>query len=119
MTATIFNPTNDSLSARIQAWKEVCRANEQMQNSMNVQDSACLDRLGEKQDRLYAQQVISDSYKQAVNSLSKQDLQNALDSKLINKQDYQKIIIAKRTTQSQQRSSSISKQQTKQRSHSR
>lgn len=111
MSASIFNPANDSLSARIHAWREVYRANQQLKDSMKLQDSAWLDRLGEAQDRVYAQTVIANSYQQATSSLSQNDLNQALESDLISKQDYHTIMVAKRTEQSKQQSQAVGERQ--------
>lgn len=107
MTASIFNPANDSLLARINAWRDVYRANEQLKEGKKVKNADELDRLGEQQDRLYAEEVITNSYQQATSSLSKNDLNQALENDLITKQDYHAIMVAKRTHQSQQQSQTI------------
>lgn len=107
MTASIFNPTDNSLPARIKAWREVYRAYEQLQMSLQLDDSVWLDRLGEQEDRLHAQKVITNSYQQATTSLSEADLQTALERDLINKQDYHAIMVVKRTQQSKHQSQSL------------
>lgn len=112
MSASIFNPANDSLSARIHAWREVYRANEQLKVSKKVKNVDELDRLGEPQDRLYAEEVISNSYQQATISLSASDLNQALETDLISKQDYHAIMVAKRTHQSKQQSQNLAERKT-------
>lgn len=107
MSASIFNPTDDSVSARIHAWREVYRANEQLKASKKAQSADDLDRLGEEQDRLFAEQVITNSYQQATSSLSASDLNQALENDLISKQDYHAIMVAKRTHQSKQQSQNL------------
>lgn len=109
MTASIFNSTDNSLSARIKAWREVYRANEQLQASLKLDDGVWLDRLGEQEDRLEAKKVITNSYQQATTSLTEEDLQTALETDLISKQDYRNIMIAKRTQQSKHQSQNLAK----------
>lgn len=95
LLVTIFNPANDSLLARINAWREVYFANEQLKESKKVKNADELDRLGEQQDRLYAEEVITNSYQQATSSLSASDLNQALENDLISKQDYHAFMVAK------------------------
>lgn len=111
MTATIFTPADDSLQARIQAWKKVRQANDQLKNSLNLNNAEWQDRLGEQADRLFAQETIANSYQQAAQSISAQELQTAKASGLLSESEVRDLVIAHRAAQSQQRSEQLAQQQ--------
>lgn len=111
MTATIFTPADDSLQARIEAWKKVRQANDQLKNSLNLNNAEWQDRLGEQADRLFAQETIANSYKQASQSISAEELQTAKASGLLSESEVRDLVIAHRAAQSRQRSEQLAQQQ--------
>lgn len=111
MTATIFTPADDSLQARIQAWKKVRQANDQLKDSLNLNNAEWQDRLGDQADRLFAQETIANSYRQASQSISAQELQEAKNAGWLSVDEEREIVIAHRAAQSRQRSEQLAQQQ--------
>ena len=94
MTATIFTPKDQSLDERIKAWKQVREANRQLKESVKISQSDWLERLGDKKDRLFAQETIANSYLQASQCISKKELEQALENELLTRAEVHELVIA-------------------------
>lgn len=107
MNASIFTPKDNTLSARIDAWRQVREANRQLKESMNLNSSDWQDHLGEQADLQFAQETIASSYTQASQSISQKELEHALECELLSKNEVSELVMAQRTAQSLERSKQL------------
>lgn len=94
-TATIYNPKDDSLEMRVQAFKETRQALYNVEACLNHTNTKGYNSvLGTKEELQQAHTISKNSYKQAVKSLSRADLVKAKDNKLISDNEYAKISVS-------------------------
>lgn len=109
MNATIFTPKDDTLHARIDAWRQVRDAYKQLNENMSIKESTFQESLGSRADIHFAKETINHSYTQASQSISKQELEHALSSKLLSKNEVTELVTAQRIAQSRERSKQLSR----------
>lgn len=86
--AHTFNPTDDSLQARVSAYRATVEAYKAAKRSLNRLDNPeWRDRLGDKEEVLEALQIARNSLILAYQSLSKGDIQKAESSGLLSESE--------------------------------
>lgn len=91
-TASIFNPQDDSLEMRVNAIKQVQRAMNDIQASIDHSKAKGYDSAIGMQDELKdAYTITKNSHKQALQSLTEKELQTAKNKKLLSNAEYSKL----------------------------
>lgn len=94
---TIFNPINDSLEARVEAYYSVCQAFSLSQSSLKqTQKAGEVDYLGDEASVQQAFDLANSSLKQANAQVSKEDLQSAQESGLLTSEQFAEILQTQR-----------------------
>lgn len=92
-TANFYNPKDDSLEERINAYKEAFRAWQNIEASLRFHDEqAWSDRLGSEDDLKRAQEITENSLSKAVSGLSNSEIQLAVDKDLVSSQESEYLL---------------------------
>lgn len=94
--ASIFNPVDESLEAKVNAVKKVQSAMNDIQASMGHSKAKGYDSAIGMQDELKdAYAITKNSHKQALQSLTEKELQTARSKKLLSNAEYSKLTLQK------------------------
>lgn len=110
-TETIFNPIDDSLEAKVEAYYSVCQAFSLSQSSLKqTQKAGEVDYLGDEASLQQAFDLANSSLKQANAQVSKKDLQSAQESGLLTKEQFTEILQTQRAQELSQKRQAQSSQ---------
>lgn len=87
-TANFYDPKDDSLEERINAYKHAFKAWQNIEASLRFHDEqAWTDRLGSKDDLRIALEITESSLSKAVSGLSSLEIQLSVDKNLVSNQE--------------------------------
>ncbi len=94
--ATLFNPIDDSLEAKVKIVREVQRSFQNIKTSIELSKRNGFNQsLGTEDELKDAFKITQSSYKQAVKSLSNGELKQAREKQLLTVEEFQKISVEK------------------------
>lgn len=94
---TLFNPRDDSLTEKVNAYYSVCRDYARVQASLKqTKQGKNTDFIGEHDEVVSAYELISQSLHQANSKVSQSDLKQAKDKGLLNDNQLMEIIQVQR-----------------------
>jgi len=94
--ATLFNPIDDSLEAKVKIVREVQRSYQNIKASIELSKRNGFNQsLGTEDELKDAFKITQSSYKQAVKSLSSGELKQAREKQLLTVEEFQKISVEK------------------------
>ena len=86
-TGTIYNPTDNSLDAKLDSLREVFKAREQVKASKQTNDQQWANVLGSMSEIEMAEQVIDQSFSLAVTDFNKDELREARSRGAVNEKE--------------------------------
>ncbi len=96
-TDHIFTPQDDSLAERIRAYRSVAEAYRNAEASLkHMNNDEWSDQLGEKQEIKQAHEICQRSFQIATQSISQDELQQAIEHGLLSDEEVRELIQSKR-----------------------
>jgi preprotein translocase subunit SecD len=119
INATIFNPTDNNLEAKVKSVRDVQKAYHGVKASLKISKANGYNSaLGTEEELKEALEISQNSYNQAIKSLSEGELKKARKENLLSTEEFQKLSIEKHKTKVQViRSEQKNKSHTKDHSH--
>lgn len=91
--AHIFTPRDDSLAERIRAYRSVLNAQRHTEAGFKfLDDPQWSDRIGEESELQEALAVTTRSFKKAISSVGKEEIEQAFSDGLINAEEHKQIV---------------------------